>query len=305
MKILEIEDLSYYIKSKKHNKYIIFGEEKILIQQSLSLIKQITQKLGFYLRFRYDIGKNTDWNKILYQMANHDIFECKKVFVFSVQDANVLYESEQNFQVLLKTSNYKMILVFVMDKVLKKNERFWKENLDTFLYINCQKLTKQRQINWLSQRISNLKLNINLCEQKKIIQTYGLNLEAIDQFLKHFAYCKHNSVFKEKKIECSKTYFTFKQLVNCIIQKNVAESLKIIYYFRAQNIELRKLNFYLTYSMIHQKNTESLYSSHPDICKLFFYFLNKSESYILNNNITEAWEVTSSLILVLCYNNKR
>jgi DNA polymerase-3 subunit delta len=59
--------------------YFAFGAEILLVEQSLSMIKEVARQDGFNERFRFDIDGNFSWDNIISLISSPSLFAEKRI----------------------------------------------------------------------------------------------------------------------------------------------------------------------------------------------------------------------------------
>ena len=59
--------------------YFAFGAEILLVEQSLSMIKEVAKQDGFNERFRFDIDGNFSWDNIISLISSPSLFAEKRI----------------------------------------------------------------------------------------------------------------------------------------------------------------------------------------------------------------------------------
>ena len=73
------EQLPNNIQNQLKPVYFIFGSEILLVEQSLTTIKDAAKKQGFNDRIRFDIDGNFSWDIIFSTISNPSLFAEKRI----------------------------------------------------------------------------------------------------------------------------------------------------------------------------------------------------------------------------------
>jgi len=73
------EQLNNSLSDQLASIYFAFGAEILLVEQSLSLIKDAAKKQGFSERFRFDIDGNFSWDSIFSLISSPSLFAQKRI----------------------------------------------------------------------------------------------------------------------------------------------------------------------------------------------------------------------------------
>ena len=73
------EQLQNYLSKQIASIYFAFGAEILLVEQSLSMIKEVARQDGFNERFRFDIDGNFSWDNIISLISSPSLFAEKRI----------------------------------------------------------------------------------------------------------------------------------------------------------------------------------------------------------------------------------
>ncbi|MBT4653909.1 MAG: DNA polymerase III subunit delta, partial [Thiotrichales bacterium] len=73
------EQLQNNLSSQLASIYFAFGAEILLVEQSLSLIKEAAKNNGYSERFRFDIDGNFSWDAIFNLASSPSLFAEKRI----------------------------------------------------------------------------------------------------------------------------------------------------------------------------------------------------------------------------------
>ena len=73
------EQLQNYLSSQFASTYFAFGAEILLVEQSLSMIKDVAKENGFNERNRFDIDGNFSWDSIISLISSPSLFSEKRI----------------------------------------------------------------------------------------------------------------------------------------------------------------------------------------------------------------------------------
>jgi len=79
------EQLQNNLSNQLASIYFVFGAEILLVEQSLSLIKDSAKTNGYSERFRFDIDGNFSWDSIFSLISSPSLFAEKRIIECRLQ----------------------------------------------------------------------------------------------------------------------------------------------------------------------------------------------------------------------------
>src|SRR3990167_2803778 len=121
--------LSYLQLEKQINKilapiYLISGDELLLVQETLDLIRSSAQKAGFSERVKLTADANPEWGEMLYTEAHSlSLFNERRIFELDLRNVKFNQASSHLLQAYANHPDPNTLLLIEIHKLDKKNEQ--------------------------------------------------------------------------------------------------------------------------------------------------------------------------------------
>lgn len=142
------------------NLYLIYGEETLLVDTSISFIRKTAQNNGFNERLRFDIDVFFDWSILYQELQSMSLFSAKKIIEcylnISSQNSAHIIEFAQNI------SN-DIVLIFIVNDINKsqKNNK-WFKTIDTNGIIIAHYILQEQQTKaWIVNKAKQMHLSVD------------------------------------------------------------------------------------------------------------------------------------------------
>jgi DNA polymerase-3 subunit delta len=155
------EQLQNHLSNQPASLYFAFGSEILLVEQSLTTIKDAAKKLGFNERFRFDIDGNFSWDAIFNLISSPSLFADKRIIEcrlttgkIGVKGSKALSELTENLpdDIMLIISSGKL------DMVQQKSK--WFKALDKKgVIIQHWEVQSEQLVGWIVNHMSQLGLS--------------------------------------------------------------------------------------------------------------------------------------------------
>lgn len=218
--------------NKLNNLYLFFGQEHLLINESLSLLRKKANKEGFTDRLRFDTDISFNWDNLIQEVNSPLLFSSKRIIEChfinnpNIKAQNIITDISNN------VPNH-VLLIFVAANLTKAQQNNkWLKTIDkNGIVMQYYEIQHHNLVNWINSRIQNLGLNSNT-DLANIIAYYTEgNLLASNQELEKLklTYPEGNIDVKEyeKQIEQQSKYNAY-GLVNAVFNHDFNKIAKII-----------------------------------------------------------------------------
>ena len=91
------EQLQNHLSNQPASLYFAFGSEILLVEQSLTTIKDAAKKLGFNERFRFDIDGNFSWDAIFNLISSPSLFATSESLNVDLQQEKLESKALKHF----------------------------------------------------------------------------------------------------------------------------------------------------------------------------------------------------------------
>ena len=116
---ISLENLNDDLKKKLHNYYLLSGDEPLLIQESLDLIRSAAAKVGFNSKEIYNQRDSFDWNEISSSMNNLSLFSEKKILEIRLDSLRLGRSGSSSILDILNNSNDDVLIIISCPKLDK------------------------------------------------------------------------------------------------------------------------------------------------------------------------------------------
>ena len=108
---ISLDNLNDALKKKLHNYYLLSGDEPLLIQESLDLIRSAAAKVGFNSKEIYNQRDPLDWNEILSSLNNLSLFSEKKILEIRLDSLRLGRSGSSSILDVLNNSNDDVLII--------------------------------------------------------------------------------------------------------------------------------------------------------------------------------------------------
>ena len=159
----------------RFNLFLAYGDEVLLVNETLERIKSYSSKLGFKDQVRFDISPNFDWNQIFKELNETSLFSSHKLLILNlgngkigVKGSNAIYEFAQcipgNIHIILRAEK--------LEKAQLNSK--WFKSIDKYgLVISHYPIEISQLLNWTIQKLNSLGIQNN----QKIAELIAFNTE--------------------------------------------------------------------------------------------------------------------------------
>ena len=238
-----------------HRVYLLFGQEIMLIEQSLKFIRRGAKQHHFNERIRFDIDAYFNWNLLLTELQTQSLFSTKRLIECHISS---LTNKTEQLTTLLKSVPDDVILILIINelKPAQKNTKWFKTINKLGVIIGHYELNNQQTLTWLNRRMKLLGLVPNQEMVQILLLHNENNLLALWQELQKLIleYPDGNINIEQYKAHTiQQSHYKPYGLINAALMGNTRQMLKIYYVLKDNNIEI----LYLINSLINELNTLS------------------------------------------------
>ncbi|MFC0179885.1 DNA polymerase III subunit delta [Thorsellia kenyensis] len=167
-------------------KYLINGNEPLLIFESSQKITALAKSLEFTEYHLFTIEAKTDWNEIFSLCEGMSLFSQKLIIYLNLPDSALGTSITEKLSILDTLIHEDIILIFTYPRSaypLEKLKWFKDFFADNSLIINCQPPTREQLPQWVTQRQNRLGLKLEHEAILSLCYHYEGNLLALNQIL--------------------------------------------------------------------------------------------------------------------------
>ena len=111
--------------------YFAFGAEILLVEQSLSMIKEVARQDGFNERFRFDIDGNFSWDNIISLISSPSRFAEKRILECRLNSGKIGVKGSKALTEIVETLPEDILLIISSGKLeMAQQKSKWFKALD-------------------------------------------------------------------------------------------------------------------------------------------------------------------------------
>lgn len=224
------------------NCYLVSGDEPLLVQESLDLIRRASFDAGFTVRENYDQSQSIDWQEILSASNNLSLFSEKKIIEIRLTSIKLGREGIKNIIELTQRLNEDLMLVISAPKIDKATlaSKWCQFFQDEGGFVQIWPLKKNELPLWLEKRM----MTVDLTAKKETIlmlahRVEGNLLAASQAIEKLKLYLGEGSVSEAdmQKVVSDDSRYDVYQLIDAILIGDVKKALRILSSLQSENVD--------------------------------------------------------------------
>ena len=342
---ISLENLNDALKKKLHNHYLLSGDEPLLIQESLDLIRSAATKVGFNSKEIYNYynqKESCDWNEILRSQNTLSLFSEKKILEIRLHSLRLGRSGSSSILDVLNNSNDDVLIIISCPKLDKTaNSSKWIKRIKEIGGIIQVWPIKGNQLSlWLKNKFREKNLTITQEAIDLLIDRVDGNLLAASQAVEKIYLSYQGKDINEKIIDAAisddSRYNVF-QLIDIALQGKLQLCLKILSKLKNEGTDavpiiallikeiriLATISGYIdeglskTGALTKAINTRLIWQSRKDVVNTClhrhntegFYDMLKScinaDSVAKGQKKGEVWQLISNILIQLTVNNAK
>jgi len=157
------EQLQNNLSSQLASVYFVFGAEILLVEQSLSLIKESAKANGYSERFRFDIDGNFSWDSIFSLISSPSLFAERRIIECRLTTGKIGVKGSKALTELAESLPDDILLVIYSGKLdMAQQKSKWFKALEGIgVVIQHWEVQSNQLVGWISNNMSQLGLNSN------------------------------------------------------------------------------------------------------------------------------------------------
>jgi DNA polymerase III subunit delta len=287
MYTIDANDLEDKLLQGLHTSYLLIGTEEFFVQESKNILLKFGKKEQYSEKIIIYVKCNEDWKNLINIYKDKNIFSEKKIIILIYKKDKFDYIFFKNLISISKIFNKNILLILQLENYqnnYQKQNIFYASQIRTTI-IHCNPLKPENWSHWVDKKINKMQLNVNLHVKLLLYKNYEGNLFALSNILNIFKllYPYTEVTFdKSKKIIENLSFFTPRQWINTIFEKNKKKSIEIVDRFIQQKYNpiflirvLQKELLILIHMKRNTKINHSLFLNEKKICnKRHVIFIN-------------------------------
>jgi DNA polymerase-3 subunit delta len=158
------EQLNNSLSDQLASIYFAFGAEILLVEQSLSLIKDAAKKQGFSERFRFDIDGNFSWDSIFSLISSPSLFAQKRIIECHLTTGKIGVKGSKALTELVEALPEDTLLIISSGKLeLAQQKSKWFKAIDkSGIVIQHWEVQSNQLVGWITGNMTQLGLKSNI-----------------------------------------------------------------------------------------------------------------------------------------------
>ncbi|MFB6422057.1 MAG: DNA polymerase III subunit delta [Candidatus Malihini olakiniferum] len=170
--------------------YLLFGNDPLLLQESLETIRHHSLKRGFAEHFSFTIDQDTDWDAIFSVCQAFSLFASRKSLLLKLPENGPNAAIEENLVKLSGLLHQDILPVLRGSKLTKaqENSSWFKSLSQRSVIVNCLTPEQAQLPRWVEQRAKQHKLQLDDAVTQLLCYCYEGNLLALMQALQRLSF---------------------------------------------------------------------------------------------------------------------
>jgi DNA polymerase-3 subunit delta len=202
---IKAEQLAQHLQKSLLGAYVVFGEEDLLVDESLSLIRQRARQVGFDERVVFHIDSKTDWQPILDEAISLGLFTQRKLIELQLPSGNLGASGGQKLIECVARADDDLLWVIVCAKLdTRQQKSAWFAHIEQQGAVVAHPPVKAAQLPaWLSARLRARGLSASPQALETLAWYLEGNLLAANQEVERLALLYPGARLSREQIEAS------------------------------------------------------------------------------------------------------
>ncbi len=183
------EQLASQLQDTLRGRYLLWGNEPLLLQESQDLIRQAAQQQGFTEHFSFSLDANTDWDEIFSLCQALSLFASRQSLTLILPDSAPNAAMAEKLLQLSTLLHEDLLLILRGQKLTKvqENSAWFKALSQHSVYVSCLTPEHQKLPQWVSMRAKKMNLQLETEANQLLCYCYEGNLLALSQALERLS----------------------------------------------------------------------------------------------------------------------
>ncbi|MGP1924083.1 MAG: DNA polymerase III subunit delta [Arsenophonus sp. NEOnobi-MAG3] len=183
------EQLISQLADKLQTCYLIFGNDPLLLQESMDKICQIAQQQGFSERYIYSLDTSFDWDTIYHLTQSFSLFASRQILILILPKNGPTTLIAEKLLKLPELLHPNLLLILCGGKLTKaqENSAWCKKIGQDGVYINCLTPEQSKLPQWVTQRAKTMSITLDKQANQLLCYCYEGNLLALNQALERLS----------------------------------------------------------------------------------------------------------------------
>lgn len=183
------EQLAAQLREGLRACYLVMGNEPLLLQESLDLIRQHAQQQGFTEYFSFSLDTHTDWESIFSLSQAMSLFASRQIISLTLPENGANAAIGEQLTKLATLMHSDLLLIIRGNKPTKAQENagWFKTLSQNAVMISCQTPEQAQLPRWVATRAKQMNLQLDDAANQLICYCYEGNLLALSQALERLS----------------------------------------------------------------------------------------------------------------------
>ena len=157
------EQLNSTLANQLNSLYFVFGPELLLVEQSLTQIRDAAKTQGFDDKISFEVDGNFDWGKIVAEMSAISLFSPKRIIECRLKTGKIGVKGSKALSEIAASMPSDILLIISTGKLdMAQQKSKWFKSLDSNgIVIQHWEVQSNQLVGWISNNMSQLGLNSN------------------------------------------------------------------------------------------------------------------------------------------------
>ncbi|EMW6875608.1 DNA polymerase III subunit delta [Providencia stuartii] len=183
------EQLASQLQDSLKGRYLIWGNEPLLIQESQDAIRKTAQSQGFEEHFTFSLEPQTDWDEIFSLCQALSLFASRQSLTLILPENGPNAAMAEKLNQLAQLLHPDILLLLRGQKLTKaqENSAWFKAISNEGVYVSCLTPEYQRLPQWVAKRANTMHLTLETEANQLLCYCYEGNLLALAQALERLS----------------------------------------------------------------------------------------------------------------------
>lgn len=240
---LALQQLEQHVAKQLAPIYLISGDEILLVQEAVDLLRHSAQKKGFSERMRISAESGADWGKLLYANAHSlSLFSEQRILELDLRGAKINQANSEILQSYAHSPAFNTLLIMYSNKLDAKVEQSkWYKAIDkNGIVIPVWPIVAAQLPQWIMQRAKKSQLALTNQAAALLAQQVEGNLLAASQEIEKLCLLQSKNTIDDKALEemiSNHAHFDIFNLVDSVLSGDGKRSLHILQNLLAEDTE--------------------------------------------------------------------
>ncbi|MGL9760174.1 MAG: DNA polymerase III subunit delta [Symbiopectobacterium sp.] len=180
-----LEQLAAQLNEGLRACYLLFGNDPLLLQESLDMLLHRAREQGFTEHFSFTLDQSTDWDTIFSICQALSLFASRQILLLQLPESAPNTATAENLVKLAGLLHQDVLPILRGSKLTKaqENSAWYKALSQHGVIINCLTPEQAQLPHWLTQRVKQRKLQLDDAAMQLLCYCYEGNLLALTQAL--------------------------------------------------------------------------------------------------------------------------